>query len=312
MTQARVLVPLKITAAMLKPGTTIAEPDLTRGEVAWVSAGNYVVDDLRTHAGSVWYCWKPHAGRTALPENDPGYWLRKGPTNRMAPYDDYTSTRARAAGTMTYVVEPDEFYNGLSLWGLEGDTCTVTVEDIATSVVTYGPTVFDLWAQAMGLYELLYTVLLKRESIDIDDLPMSPASRITITLNAAGGNEVALGTQKLGDWRSLIGGGKWGGVEYGANSSRKNYTDFQENPDGTYTLVPRHSARITRCSVEIEAEEAMVADGLLAEIANIAVVFQATDLPRYGFLNALCFLSGDISADDYGTTRLNLNGKGNI
>ena len=51
---ARVMVPVKITDAMVAAGTTVPEPNTANGEVAWVASGSYAIDDLRTSNGSVY------------------------------------------------------------------------------------------------------------------------------------------------------------------------------------------------------------------------------------------------------------------
>lgn len=311
MTSARVLVPVRITAPMIKSGTSIPEPDTSAGEVAWVSAGTYALDDLRTSNGSVWLCWKAHTGRTALPENDGGYWLRKGPTNRMAPFDDYNATAATATGSLTYVLQPG-FLNGISLWKMEGDAYSITVKDGPGGAVI-GSKSGDLYAQATGFYELLFTPLLKIESASLEGLPLAPNAEVTITVTAAGGNPVGIGTIKMGDWRQFVGNGEFGGVGYGASSSRASYTYREYNDDGTLKrVIQRGSRRDVRATIQLSADEAMYADAILAEVIDTAVVFEASGLPRYGYLNTIGFLSGEMTADTYGVTSININLKGNI
>lgn len=311
MTSARVLVPVKMAAAMVTAGTTIAEPDTAAGEVVWVSEGTYALDDLRTYSGSVWSCVKSHTGRTALPDADPMHWLRKGPTNRMAPFDDYRSTIASAATSLTYVLQPG-FCNGVSLWQIEGDTYTITVKDAPGGAVVASKS-GDLYAQAAGFYELLFAPMLKLESVSLDSIPLAPAAEFTITVSAATGNRVSIGAIKLGDWRMFIGNSDWGGVSYGASSGRQSYTYREYNDDGTLKrVIPRGHRRDVRCTVSVSAEEAMYADAILAEIIDTAVVFEASDLPRYGYLNTLGFLSAEMSAENFALTRIDINLKGNI
>lgn len=311
MTSARVLVPVRVTASMIKAGTSIPEPDASVGEVAWVSAGAYAIDDLRTSNGSIWSCVKAHSGRTALPEGDTAHWLRAGPTNRMAPHDDYNTTAARAVGSLTYVEQPG-FINGVSLWNLSGDAYSITVKDGPGGTVIASKS-GDLYAQAAGFYELLFTPLLKLESVSLDSIPIAPNAEVTITITAAGGNPVGLGTIKLGDWRQFVGNGEFGGVGYGASSARASYTFREYNDDGTLKrVIPRGNRRDVRASIQLSANEAMYADSILAEVIDTAVVFEASGLPRYGYLNTIGFLSGEMTADSYGVTSININLKGNI
>lgn len=135
------------------------------------------MDDLRTSNGSVWSCVKNHSGRTALPENEaPGYWLRKGPTNRQAMFDDYRSTTASAVGTLTVVLQPDLF-NGISIWQMEGDTYSITVKDAPGGTVIASKS-GDLYEQAAGYYELMLMPLPKLQSVSLYDIPMSATAEV--------------------------------------------------------------------------------------------------------------------------------------
>lgn len=310
MTSARILVPITVTAAMLSAGTSIAEPDTSRGEVAWESGAAYTLDQLRTHAGSVYSCVKAHTGSAALPPDDKINWLRKGPTNRMAAFDDYTTTRSVGTTSMTVVLRPG-FVNGLRLDGLEGIQLEATLKDAPGGAVIWTQTA-DLWEQATGLYELLFTPLRALRVMSFDDLPLQPDPELTLTISAASGSAVGVGSIMLGGWRTLMGAGRFGGTEYGARMVRKSYTYWDEKDDGTYNLVRRPSKRDVSCSVVIDAGQAMYADALLEEVTDRLVAFEASDLPRYGYLNTIGFVSGDITAENFSITKLDLNIKGSI
>lgn len=308
-TSARVLVSVGIAASMLRAETTIPEPDLANGEVAWASGASYSVNDERTYNGSVWGCEVGHTGRSTNPEVDANYWYRVGPTNRMAPFDDYANTKAVATGSLTYVLRPG-FLNGLAVYGMEGSSYSIVVRDGPGGPIMRS-WAGDLYSQAAGLYELLFSTLARTEQLSFDDIPLSPSAEVTITITAAPGGRVAIGTIKCGDWRQFIGDGKFGGTQYGAESTRNSYTVRRYNTDGTYETVRRPGSRDVSCSIVIDAEQAMIADAILGEIIDMAVPFEAIGLARYGYLNTLGFVTGSIRADTYGTTSLNLKVKGN-
>lgn len=306
-TSARVLVPIAITPAMIKSGTTIAEPDASVGEAAWASGTAYTTGQRATHAGSV---WEAVAGSTGItPGTDATKWLRFGPSNRMAPFDDYTSTVARAANSLTFVLQPG-FFDGVKLYGCAGATYSMTVRDAPAGAITASKS-GDLFEQAVGFWELLFSPLLPLTEVGLDNVPLSPTAELTITIAAPGGT-AELGTIKAGSWRSLIGDGDWGGTEYGARGERKTYSFRKYNDDGTYQTVVRPAYREISCTVKLPADQAMYADAVLSEVLDIAVPFEASGLPRYGYLNTLGFVSGAISADTWGATSINLNVKGNI
>lgn len=307
---ARVMVPVDITAEMIKVGTSIPEPDVAKGEVEWVSAGDYKVGDQRTYKGSIWACSAAHAGRKESPDLDPSRWYREGPTNRMAPFDDYSNTKVVSTGSLTYVIQPG-FANGLTVYGIEGANYSVVIKDApgGTIIRSWDG---DLYTQAMGLYELLFSDLLPTRQLSFDDIPLAPNVEVTINITSAKDKRVAVGTIKLGDWRQFIGEGTWGGAQYGAESDRKSYTLRQYNQDGTYKIVRRASSRNVSCEIAIEADQAMYADAILEEIMDTAVPFEASGLPRYGYLNTLGFVTGSIRADAAGASSIKLKVEGNI
>lgn len=309
-TGARVMVPVTISDSMILAGTSIAEP--AAGEATWVPGGTYPLGQERIRATThrVYECVQAHSGRTALPEADPAYWKDMRPTLKWAPFDDYSNTKARATTSLTYVLQPS-FVNALGLYALEGSAYSLTIKDAPGGAVIRTET-GDLYAQAGGFYELLYTPLLQLTQISFDGLPLSPTAEINITISAAPGGAVAVGTIKAGDWRWFAGDGAFGGTQYGAESDRSSYTYREFAFDGTYRTVKRPSTRDVRASVVVDAQQAMNADAILGEIIDTAVPFEACGLPQYGYLNTLGFVSGSIRADNYGVTTLNLTIKGTI
>lgn len=310
MTTARILVPITVTEAMLSAGTTIAEPDTGRGEVAWVASASYTVDQQRTYSGSVYSCVKAHTGSAVIPPSDTVNWLRFGPTNRMAAFDSYTTTRSVGTTSITYIIRPG-FINGLRLDGLEGVQLVATLKDAPGGTVLWTEAV-ELWEQATGLYELLFTTLRNLRVMSFDGLPIQPDPELTLTITSASGGAVGVGSIMLGDWRLLMGDGRFGGVEYGARMSRKSYTYWDEKADGTYSLLRRPSKRDVSCSMAIDSDQAMYVDALLEEITDQLVAFEASALPKYGYLNTAGFVSGDITADNFSVTKLDLTIKGSI
>lgn len=178
-------------------------------------------------------------GRTALPGGRQ-YWLRLGPTDRMAAFDDYTSTKAKGTGTLTYVIQPG-FFGAVRVYG-KGDSCTITVKDEPAGAVVKTQT-FDLFSQAAGFYELLFTVLPPIEVVGLDDiLPLEARRRANRNGQPCWRRRRGGGRHQSGDWRQLIGDSAWGGTEYGASAERKSYTYRAYASDGTYTTIKRGAA----------------------------------------------------------------------
>lgn len=305
-----ILIPNTITAAMLQAGTTIAEP--AAGETAWVSAGSYTLADLRIRSTThrVYKAIQTHTGRTALPEDDPLYWLDFGPTQRLAPFDAYVSTAAETVTALTYVLQPG-FFNSLSLYGLAGASITVTVKDAPAGATTLTYT-GDLFEQAAGLYELLFTPLAARDKLVIKDIPLSPTAELTIAITAGTGDPVAVGMINIGDYRAVIGEAEWGGTEYGASAEPKSFSYIKFNEDGTSVIKRRGKATDMRGSVAMPEASANYAFSVIKQALDIPVSIIATTASGYDYLNVFGLISANLVADNFSVCKLNFSVKGFI
>lgn len=294
-TSAVILIPLSVTDAMMAAGTSIPAVDASVGEVAWAAGTAYSAGQRVNHGGSIWESVASSTGVT--PGTDGTKWLRAGPSNRMAPFDDELHTRAVATGSMTYVLRPG-FFTGLALWGLQGDHLTITIYDAPGGAVVESYDA-DLYEQAAGLYELLFLPLRQRTKHYMQNLPLYPDAEVHITVSAGGGGQAAVGLISIGHWDALIGSGDFGGVEYGATAEVKSYSYRKVADDGTVTRLRRGSATNVDCSVVIDAEQANRAMELLHQVQGRPVAFIASGLPRYDYLSGFGDLSGSATPQSY-------------
>ena len=303
-TSAIILTPNTITSAALATGTTIPEVDTANGEVAYVPATAYTVGQQVNHADSIWECVLASTGVT--PGTDPKKWLRVGPTNRMAPFDDRINSVAKASGELKYIINTD-FFTGLALYKIKGEHINIKLYEGATLVEELDE---DLFEQALGLYEYLYMPLRAKTKIQMQDLPLIPYAHLHITITSSGQAEV--GMIVLGFWQTLVGSGTFGGVEYGASMEVKSYSYVKTNDDGSTEIVPRNSANNINCTVAIDSEQANYAMSILESIESKPVAFIACGLAKYDYLNTFGLVSGDIKADTWSSAKINLNVKGYI
>jgi hypothetical protein len=306
----KILIPTAITAAMIAAGTTVAEP--AASETAWVSAGTYVVGDLRirTTTHRVYKCVAGHTGRTALPEADTAYWLDFAPTQRWAPFDIYTTTAATGTTSMTYVLSPG-FMNASSLYGLVGSDYTFTVKDAPGGATLFSRS-GDLFAQAIGLYELLFVPLLQIDKLVFSDIPISPTAELTVTVTAAASDPVEIAMINVGDLRAVIGAAEWGGTEYGASADPKSYSYIKVYDDGTMDIVRRGKATDMIGTVVMPKESAQYAVETIQQALDIPVSCIAATVDGYAYLNVFGLISGSVVASSPGHAKLNYSVKGFI
>lgn len=305
---AVLLIPLEITADMIKTGTSVPVVDSGAGEVAWASGTAYVVDDKVNHEGSIWSAVADNTG--VEPGTDETKWIRFGPSNRMAPFDDQLDTVTRANGEITYVLQPG-FFTGIGLWGMYGEQLTITIYDEPGGVIVEQHTI-ELFAQALGLYELLFMPLARRTQFYLENLPLYPDAEPHISITSAGSGlcEVALIT--VGHWDTLIGTGTWGGVEYGAQAEVKSYSYLRRNDDGSVTRKRRGSADNGVYSVVLPADQANHAMELLRKVQGRPVAYIANGHPQYEYLNGFGDVSGSIAPEGPNHARMSLKIEGAV
>lgn len=302
-----ILTPLTITDAMILAGTTIAEPDAS--ETAWVSAGTYSLgqERIRSTTHKVYECVQASTGRTALPEVDTAYWLEKRPTKRWAPFDSYTSTAATGTTSMTYVLQPG-YFNALGMYGLVGSSAAITVKDAPGGATIYSNTV-SLLENPTGWWEFLFLPVRQISKIILTNIPIRPTAELTITLTGA---TVEVGMINVGDYKSLIGDGDWGGTQYGASAEPVSYSYIKTNADGTTTIVRRNAATSMRASIILPRDQADYALACVQEVLDVPVSWVATDANGFTGLNVFGLGSGSLSYDSFNIATLDLSVKGMI
>ena len=310
--QASVLLPHTIDASSIKNGTTIPEVDTGAGEVAWSSTTAYAgIENNISHGGRLWASIAPSTN--VVPGTNPAKWRTSGPSNRMAPFDGKISTRATRAGELTYVLVLPAIYNGLALYGLQGDMLQV-IHKTAPG----GDVLMDwsggLYEQPFGLFEYLFYPQAPLTQKAFSDLDMAPGGELTIRITSAGDAPCSLGMAALGMWAPLLGSAKERvqGVEYGASATIKTYSYIKTDEDGSTTIVPRASATNVECSAYLGSDQANYTADVLRRIAAQPVAVVISGLPRYEYLNTFGLVSGSLEAATLPLARLSLSVKGFI
>ena len=299
-----IISPITITADMIGAGTSLAE-DAT---AAWTS-GTYAVGDLRHVAAThrVYKC-AVAGSRTISPELDPTNWVDMRPTNKWAPFDIYTSTKAETVTSLTYTLTPG-YFNSVALYGLAGSQYSISVKDAPGGTVIYTKSGF-LIDDPVGWYEYLFGRTKTADRLIFNGIPIRPNAEITITLSAATSAAVGVGMIVCGDYVPLVGSGEWGGVQYGASAEPVTYSYIKTNDDGTTQIVKRHSATNLRVQIAMPRAEADSVLQSVQGVLDVPVAWIATDAQGYAGLSAFGLGSGSMSYDSFGVATLSINVKG--
>lgn len=250
--------PVQITDAMLI-STNLPEADYA----AWSSGTTYAAGDrvISTTTHKV-YQSKAGGNLNHNPTTDTAgtYWGIVGATNRWKPFDNRLSDKATGTGTITYDIKPGSVCSGIALFGLTGETVTVSVTDSVDGLV-YDETfalvdngfVGDWWTW-------LYAPIRRTKELVIEDLPLYSTGTVTITVtDSAGGTvelgEVVLGYQwEIGDTKVNLGLGI-------ADYSTKTVDDY-----GNVTLTEGRYASTVEYDIAIDAADIRNVQDLLASV----------------------------------------------
>lgn len=228
-----------------------------------VRAGNYIYTSITT----------PNTGNSPDAVNS-AYWVRTSPTNSFAMFDDQVSTATTATTSLTVVIKPG-IINSIGLFGLIGNSLTVTVRDglagpiVYNKVVNLDVTVMSDW------YGYFFEPSVQLGEIVATDIPPYANAHMTITISAGAGSMVQIGSLAFGSQYTI------GGTEYGANVgiidfSRKDTDDF-----GTTTFVRRAFSKRISANVYLQNSQLNSVQRILSDLRATPCVWIGSEDPTF-------------------------------
>jgi hypothetical protein len=251
----KVIKPTLLTGALLV-STTAAET-----AAAWSAVTAYAVGNQALRSSTNRIYQRLVAGTTATaPESDTANWVDAGPSNSWAMFDSQISTQTQASYTLTVVLKPG-YVNSLCLFGLVGDTLSVTVRDALAGSVVYTRTQSLDGAVIADWYQYFFEPGVQLTSVVLTDLPPYGNAHITITLS--GSALVKCGALIAGTVYVL------GDAQYGATSGITDYSRKDTDVFGITTFVQR--AYSDRMSLKLVLDAAQ-----LTKVKSVLVGLRAT------------------------------------
>ena len=272
----RYIVPTAIVDSMLV-SSSIAETD----HAAWVSGTTYAtgVRTIRAATHSIYERLTDGAGTTP-PESDATNWVRVGPTNRWAAFDQAVGTRSTAYETLAFTIEPG-IARGLALLDLDTEGATIVMTAGGETVYSRDIAPIETQEACETWYDYFFEAIQRRTAIVLTDLPPYTEGVITVTLTASGTN-VSVGTCAVGpvyDLGTVLTSPRIGILDY----SRKVTDEF-----GVTSVVERSYARRMALELLLPTISVDTATLRLARVRAKPVVWIASEqfdsLSIYGWL----------------------------
>lgn len=211
--------------------SSVNEPDLLRGEVAWVSGATYTlgfeVVDVTNHKK---YKNIQAGSNTVVPSLDPTRWTESGISNKWAAVDLLRNTQSISTGDITIILNLPKAIDSLGLVGLFGDSVEIRLNNGASDIYTYTQSLY--YFNPTDWYEWHFGDFKRLQSIIRLDLP--PVSNCVLTIKVKAINNLAmLGGVHAGTKMYL------GELQYGASNQGMNFSRVDRNIDGSAILIPR-------------------------------------------------------------------------
>lgn len=283
-------------AADVVTGTGFIYSNITETDYAvWVSGTTYALGDrvIRTTATthSIYERVVAGAGTTA-PESDANNWIRVGPTNRWAAFDDSPSTVSSQPEYLTYIIKPGRI-NSLALLELEGT-------EVAVNLYAGGEQQYFAYndlqnSEAVGnWYEYFYEPFYYQTSLALSDLvnaslidmPQYAETILCITVRKSSA-EPATFPAKVG----IIATGivyELGKTQNGMSVSIVDYSKKDTDTYGNTVLLRRKFSKRVRATFFLYSSKVDVVANLLTQYRATPVVWIGADaqysaLVIYGF-----------------------------
>jgi hypothetical protein len=159
-------------------------------------------------------------------------WLKIGPTNRWASFDQLRNTQTVAPVDIVQTIAPGERVSSIAVIGLDASSVDIAVNVAGTTV--HAVTVQLGTRRSFGWREYFFGGFSYRESVQFYDLPQYRNAQITVTVRKA------KGLRKVGG--ILVGNAVYiGDMQYEATSDHLNFSIINRDVFGNIELKARRS-----------------------------------------------------------------------
>jgi hypothetical protein len=238
---------------------------------AWSSATTYAKDAL-VHEGTVGvYQSLVNSNLNHQPSISPTQWVRIGPTNGRAMFDQTVSTQSASSSPIEVVIETG-IIDSLALINLDANSVNVEVKDGSAGAVIYDETV-SLISGVTDWYDYFFSEIEQETQVIFRNIPPYGSAYVTITVTGSG--TIKVGECIFGRMKAL------GGTQYGASSGITDYSKKVTNDFGTTTLTQGNFSKRMNTSTYILNTDLNKVQKFLYSIRATPCVFIASDVSEF-------------------------------
>lgn len=265
-----------MTMTVLRP--TVMTPAMLTGsdagevEAVWSAATTYALNDVRVHETGRYKSIQ--AGNlNKPPSTSPTWWVRLGPSNGWAMFDDQVSTETHATESLEVVVNTG-IIDTVAILGVNAQLAHVTVRDGPGGDVVYQQSQSMAGEEVMSWYEYFFNdPTVRRSQAVFTGVPPFGSSELTVELTAAAG--LSIGSLVFGRMRPL------GKPEL---QPRAGITDFSRKDTdefGVTTFVKRAYSKTLQAQLWVDNLQVNRVQRLLYDLRATPVVWIGSKAPEF-------------------------------
>jgi hypothetical protein len=271
----KVIRPNAVTSA------TLISSNATEEHAAYNAATVYASGAKAVYANSVYESLQAaNTGKT--PDANPSWWVRRGPGNAWAMFDDQINTSTKNPISLI-----SKFFTGIAdsigVVSIDGESVRLTVRD-----GDGGPVIYDAIQSLsddpiLDWYEYFFNDPdVRKKTLIFSSIP--PFSTAVATLEVVSGGVAAVGAIVFGSMLDI------GCTSFGAKAGITDYSRTETDDFGVTVFVQRPFSKKLSCSVLVERGNINRVQNAIYNLRSTRTLWIATDAPElnepmviYGF-----------------------------
>lgn len=249
--------------------TALTASNITDMVAAYNAGTTYAKDALARRDADHGIYESQVAGNVGQSLDDPTKWLRIGPTNQWAMFDQYNQTQTVNTTSITAEWDATGRINGMAFLNLDAASITLTMTDASAGVI-YDQTVSLVDNSNIGnLHDWLFEPVVRKTDYVFTELPVHFGPHISISIDAPGG------TAKIGNL--VMGMARQFGITvYGAGLGMLTSSKREADDYGNINIIPRSRRKTGTFEVVVKKRLVDETARILAEFTDAPCVYVGT------------------------------------
>lgn len=263
-------------------GSGLVYTNLTNAYAEWSSATTYALGTYVSYGIYGTYLSLQNGNLNQNPLTATAYWVRSGPTNKMAAFDDQISSSSTSTGDIIFAVTASSI-DSVALLNVNGSKTAVAISDTSLKIPIYHNSQQLTGGDSVDWYGYFFydADTVRNTSIYLD---IPTASNVLISVKITGVATTSIGTFVTGVLKNL------GNTQYGVSAGIIDYSRKDTDEFGNITFVKRNYSKRINASVSLTNSNLNKVQRLLYQIRATPVLWLAsTDIQfeepliTYGF-----------------------------